>query len=53
MPASFPPQDRCGAAGSGWLNGGHPTVEDGKVTTQTRSAFTGIQTVVGNPPTLK
>ena len=34
MPTSCPPIDRCNTAATGWLNGGHPTVADGKVTRQ-------------------
>ncbi|KAL9961058.1 hypothetical protein ACROYT_G029938 [Oculina patagonica] len=34
MPTSCPPIWRCKTAASGWLNGGHPTVADGKVTRQ-------------------
>ena len=34
MPTSCPPTWRCGTAGSGWLNGVHPTVADGRVTRQ-------------------
>jgi len=34
MPTSCPPMDRCGTHATGWLNGGHPTVADGKVTRQ-------------------
>ncbi|KAL9961350.1 hypothetical protein ACROYT_G030270 [Oculina patagonica] len=34
MPTSCPPTYRCGTAATGWLNGGHPTVADGKVTRQ-------------------
>ena len=34
MPTSCPPIWRCSTAGSGWLNGAHPTVADGSVTRQ-------------------
>ena len=34
MPTSCPPMYRCNTASTGWLNGGHPTVADGKVTRQ-------------------
>ncbi len=34
MPTSCPPQLRCGTAATGWLNGVHPTVADGRVTRQ-------------------
>ena len=34
MPTSCPPIYRCDASAPGWLNGGHPTVADGKVTRQ-------------------
>jgi len=34
MPTSCPPMWRCGTATTGWLNGVHPTVADGKVTRQ-------------------
>ena len=34
MPTSCPPSWRCNAHGSGWLNGGHPTVAEGRVTKQ-------------------
>jgi len=34
MPTTCPPMERCGTAGSGWLNGVHPTVADGRVTRQ-------------------
>ncbi|CAH3023193.1 unnamed protein product, partial [Porites evermanni] len=32
MPTSCPPKFRCGTTSTGWLNGEHPTVEDGQVT---------------------
>ena len=31
MPTTRVPAYRCGAYWSGWLDGAHPTVEDGKV----------------------
>ena len=31
MPTTRVPRQRCGTVHSGWLNGAHPTVEDGKV----------------------
>ena len=31
MPTTHVPRQRCGTVHSGWLNGAHPTVEDGKV----------------------
>ncbi|XP_020628523.1 pancreatic secretory granule membrane major glycoprotein GP2-like isoform X1 [Orbicella faveolata] len=34
MPTSCPPKFRCNTNAPGWLNGGHPTVADGKVTRQ-------------------
>ena len=34
MPTSCPPKNRCNTHASGWLNGGHPTVADGKVSRQ-------------------
>lgn len=34
MPTTCPPIARCGTYATGWLNGGHPTVADGKVTRQ-------------------
>ena len=34
MPTACTPIDRCGTHGTGWLNGGHPTVADGNVTRQ-------------------
>ena len=34
MPTSCPPKNRCNTHATGWLNGGHPTVADGKVTRQ-------------------
>ncbi|XP_078382572.1 uncharacterized protein LOC144665240 isoform X2 [Oculina patagonica] len=34
MPTSCPPTWRCNTHATGWLNGGHPTVADGKVTRQ-------------------
>jgi len=34
MPTSCPPKDRCNTHATGWLNGGHPTVADGRVTRQ-------------------
>jgi len=34
MPSSCPPVRRCSTSATGWLNGGHPTVADGKVTRQ-------------------
>ena len=34
MPTSCPPRDRCSTHGTGWLNGSHPTVADGKVSKQ-------------------
>jgi len=34
MPTSCPPIRRCNTDAPGWLNGGHPTVADGKVTRQ-------------------
>ena len=34
MPTSCPPKDRCSTQATGWLNGGHPTVADGKVSRQ-------------------
>ena len=34
MPTSCPPTWRCRTAATGWLNGEHPTVADGKVTRQ-------------------
>ena len=32
MPTSCPPKFRCGTGSPGWLNGDHPTVEEGVVT---------------------
>ena len=32
MPTSYPPEHRCNTDATGWLNGGHPTVAEGKVT---------------------
>ena len=34
MPTQCVPGFRCGAALSGWLNGGHPTLADGEVSLQ-------------------
>ena len=34
MPTSCSPKNRCNTAATGWLNGGHPTVADGKVSRQ-------------------
>ena len=34
MPTSCPPKERCSTNAPGWLNGGHPTVADGRVTRQ-------------------
>jgi len=34
IPTSCPPKERCNTHATGWLNGGHPTVADGKVTRQ-------------------
>ena len=34
MPTSCPPVQRCNTAATGWLNGGHSTVADGKVSRQ-------------------
>ncbi|XP_078382514.1 uncharacterized protein LOC144665201 isoform X1 [Oculina patagonica] len=34
MPTSCPPESKCGTDATGWLNGGHPTVADGKATRQ-------------------
>ena len=34
MPTSCPPTWRCNTHATGWLNGGHPTVADGRVTRQ-------------------
>ena len=34
MPTSCPPIQRCNTYATGWINGGHPTVADGKVTRQ-------------------
>ena len=34
MPTSCPPKNRCSTQATGWLNGGHPTVADGRVTRQ-------------------
>ena len=31
MPTTRVPAQRCGTTWSGWLDGAHPTVEDGKV----------------------
>ena len=31
MSTSCSPTNRCGTSATGWLNGGHPTVADGKV----------------------
>ena len=31
MPTTPVPAHRCGTVWSGWLNGAHPTVEDGEV----------------------
>ena len=31
MPTTCPPRDTCGTTFPGWLNGDHPTVEDGEV----------------------
>ena len=32
MPTSCVPKERCGTSGTGWINGAHPTVAQGKVT---------------------
>jgi hypothetical protein len=32
MPSSCVPRKGCGVLGSGWMNGAHPAVADGKVT---------------------
>ena len=32
MPTLCVPKERCGTHGSGWMDGGHPTVADGNVT---------------------
>ena len=32
MPTSCVPKNRCGTRATGWMNGAHPTVSDGKVT---------------------
>ena len=32
MATSCVPYGRCGTYGTGWMNGAHPTVTDGKVT---------------------
>ncbi|XP_078377310.1 pancreatic secretory granule membrane major glycoprotein GP2-like [Oculina patagonica] len=34
MPTSCPPDWRCGTVATGWLNGEHPSVAEGKVTRQ-------------------
>ena len=34
MTTSCPPENRCNAHAPGWLNGGHPSVAEGKVTRQ-------------------
>ncbi|XP_078382533.1 uncharacterized protein LOC144665216 isoform X1 [Oculina patagonica] len=34
MPTSCPPDQRCGSSATGWLNGGHPAVADGRVSRQ-------------------
>jgi len=34
MPISCPQERRCNTDSTGWLNGGHPTVANGKVTRQ-------------------
>ena len=34
MPTSCPPINSCDTSAPGWLNGGHPTVADGRVTRQ-------------------
>ena len=34
MPTSCPPKKRCSTQATGWLNGGHPTVADFKVSRQ-------------------
>ena len=39
MPTSCPPKDRCSTHATGWLNGGHPTVADGKVSRQVCFSF--------------
>ena len=49
MPTTRVPAFRCGTNWSGWLNGAHPTVEDGEV--QGRSALV-IALLVANTPTI-
>ena len=34
MPTTCPPVNRCDTSATGWLNGAHPTVVEGKVTRQ-------------------
>ena len=34
MPTQCVPEFRCGTVYSGWLKGGHPTLADGKVSSQ-------------------
>ena len=49
MPNSCPPKSSCDTHAPGWLNGGHPTMAEGKG----RSVFIGIKAVVTGRPTLK
>ena len=39
MPTSCPPGGRCSTRAPSWLNGGHPTVADGKVTRKVCFSF--------------
>ena len=41
MPTSCVPAYRCGTARSGWMNGAHPTVSDGKVTRRVCYCYDG------------
>ena len=45
MPATRVPAYRCGTVWSGWLNGAHPTVEDGEVSRRVcfSSRYTGCK----------
>ena len=45
MPTSCTPKHRCSTGATGWLNGSHPTVADGKVSRQVCFSYT----VVGEP----
>jgi hypothetical protein len=41
MPTSCVPDWRCGTHATGWLNGTHPTVADGKVTRKVCYSYSG------------